>query len=425
MQMAAFRLFGVSILALTLLKNLLLFLTCALAYLNARHLTQSHLAGVAAAASLFLLPQVAWASQRDLTHSVLAAMFALATLYAFLRLVDTRELRWYAVFGLCVGFGCLAKYNFVFLPVGLLLAALSCPGPRRAVLNPRLLLALALGAIIVLPNGLWMLEHWGLATRTASKFEIQATRGFGASVEGLLHLAGALAVSLGPMAFVHAIVFARTPRNAGLPPGDPEVPRVVLRAFLVVIAAVAVLIIAFGVGGFRERWLLPVLVLAPVVAVSYLRTRVDPPRVRWLLTAGVTAAAAVAIALPGRVVLAERLGLDPPLNRPYDALASAMRGALAPGMVIVAENNLLGGNLRFALGTSLVVTPALAPLLAPSARPVVLAWEATESPAIVPRVWRHAEQAGLRVAANDVRFFLAPYKYHSRKQARLGIVRAE
>src|SRR5215471_55032 len=74
--LAFLKVFGLSLLPVLLLKNLLLFCTYLLTYLNAKFTTNRHDCGVAAAASLLFIPQIAWESQRDLNHSVLASTLA-------------------------------------------------------------------------------------------------------------------------------------------------------------------------------------------------------------------------------------------------------------------------------------------------------------------------------------------------------------
>ena len=141
LQFPFVQLFGSSMLALALFKNLLLFGIYALTYQNARIITRDHLLSVAAAVSLFFLPQIAWESQRDLTHSVIVTFSAAATFHVFLRLNQSRTLGWYAVFGVCLALGMLSKYSFGVFVGGLVLGALTLPslrpGPGNTPTGPR------------------------------------------------------------------------------------------------------------------------------------------------------------------------------------------------------------------------------------------------------------------------------------------------
>jgi lipopolysaccharide core galacturonosyltransferase RgtB len=152
LQMGFFAVFGRSVFALALFKDLLLLATYGFAYGSTRLLTRNHLCGAAAALSLLFIPHVVWESQRDLTHSVLASASSVAALFCFLRAHESRRAGWYVAFGLCCGVGLQAKYNFGLWAVGLLAAALTLPEFRGTVLSRRMLLGLAVGIALVLPT---------------------------------------------------------------------------------------------------------------------------------------------------------------------------------------------------------------------------------------------------------------------------------
>ena len=109
-QHGLFVLFGETIFALALVKNSFLCLT----YLAMFHLLRNHYdresAGLATL-SLLLLPQIGWESQRALSHSVLATAMASLTLLLFFRLIATRNLWLYFLFGVAVALGILCKFN--------------------------------------------------------------------------------------------------------------------------------------------------------------------------------------------------------------------------------------------------------------------------------------------------------------------------
>ncbi|HKI70143.1 MAG TPA: glycosyltransferase family 39 protein, partial [Verrucomicrobiae bacterium] len=145
------RLLGTSTFSLVLLKEALLFTTYLLTYLNARWLTRRHVCGVVAAVALQFIPSVSWESQRDLTNTVLASTLVMSTLFIFYRL-DPKRWPAYVWLGICAGLGVLSKYNYVIFYLALLAGGLSLPGLRQRVWNRRMLLALLISLVIVLPN---------------------------------------------------------------------------------------------------------------------------------------------------------------------------------------------------------------------------------------------------------------------------------
>ncbi len=82
----------------------------------------------------------------------------------------------YLAFGLLSGLGLLAKANFAFVPVALLLAAASSAEFRPRLRPPASALGVALAAAIVAVPAAWMLAHSDLALGSAHKFERRRRR---------------------------------------------------------------------------------------------------------------------------------------------------------------------------------------------------------------------------------------------------------
>ncbi|HEX4342393.1 MAG TPA: glycosyltransferase family 39 protein, partial [Verrucomicrobiae bacterium] len=171
-QIGFFQIFGMGIFAIALWKFILLFTTHVLTYFNVRFVTRSHICAVAGVAALFLFHQFAWESVRDLSHSVLATTIAAGLLLTMMKLQEKRTIGSYLLLGICIGLGFLAKYNFVIVAGSLIMAGLTLPEYRRAILNPRILLTLIVAVLLVLPNVLWMLNHRDLLLVTAYKFRV-------------------------------------------------------------------------------------------------------------------------------------------------------------------------------------------------------------------------------------------------------------
>jgi uncharacterized membrane protein SirB2 len=423
-QIAFFAVFGLSIFSLSLLKNLLLFCTYALTYANARLVTRSHCCAAAAVLLLLFIPQVAWESQRDLTHSVLASTFTAATLYSFLRTHERRRTVLYLAFGLCAGLGLLSKYNCVFWALGLILAALSLREFRSTVLDRRMAPALILGALVFLPNGLWVLQHRDLALLTASKFHLQQSGDWlKAAGLGIEHLAVALVSFLGPLVIVLLVVFFKAPKPPAAPRLDSGCGKLLSRTLLFIAGMLVLLIVGFRVTGLRERWLQPLLICAPVLAAACVRDRLDQSRLKRLAAAGFVVMLAVTVVMPARIVLAEELKREQPLNQPYQELAAQMRSGLPPAVLIITDTRLLGGNLRLALPEQTIVTPELAALFRSREQHYLLVWNATRR-ALPPDLLRDWAQknALTDLSRAQPEYFTATYKFHHTKRMRLGML---
>jgi 4-amino-4-deoxy-L-arabinose transferase-like glycosyltransferase len=423
LQYPFIQLLGPSILALALFKHLLLFGTYAFIFLSARRLTRNHLLAVAATVSLLFVPQISWESERDLTHSVLVTMMAAATLCVFLRLSEKRDLKFYLLFGLCAGLGTLSKYSFLLFFVGLIVASLTLRPMRPVILNRGMLLALALGAIIVAPHALWAIHHPNAVLATAGKFGMAADRSrLGAAFIGMTNLAGSVVVHVGALL---AIYFILCVKRLPVPPPvetNRNVLRLMARSLLVIFVMLLLAMVCFRATNFKDRWLLPIFIGLPVYLAAALGTRLNPARVRIMIGIAVAVMTVVSILLPGRIWFAERRGRFDQPNAPFDRLTGQMRPAIPPAASLVAESAWLGGNLRMFFPKQLILAPHQT--LRPSGREgqdCVLIWNATHSESPPESLLTFAAAvAGFDTNWNDVLYAEAPLKFYHARSLRLG-----
>ncbi len=78
--------------------------------------------------------------------------------YCTLRLLRSRDPRWWVGVGCAIGFGMMAKYGMVFFVAGLAVGILATDA-RRLLLSRWLLLGVAASLVIFLPNLLWQWRH--------------------------------------------------------------------------------------------------------------------------------------------------------------------------------------------------------------------------------------------------------------------------
>lgn len=425
LQIASFQAFGTSILALSVLKNLLLFSTCSFTFATARLITQKPAAGVAAALSVFYLPSIAWESQRDLTHSVLSTTLAVATLFCLLQLRESRRLRWYVAFGLSAGLGVISKFNYTLWLLGLLLAGFSLKEFRPALLNLRLLLSAGLAFLIFLPNGLWMLEHRELALLNSSKLQVpQSVSWFEIARTGLKNIVQSLVAFSAPLAVICLVLFyKRAPGGGGESAPKSPGPRLIFRAWVVIGLVLLLLVFCVRVTGYKERWFQPILAVLPIAAVALVQHRLDRVRLKCLaiLTFGVMLC--VSVVLPGRLFAAESLKREEPVTRPYARIAARLRPEIPDGSLLICDSRLLAGNLRLGMPGVTCITTELAVLFSAPSPHCFLLWDARthDSPPPELRRWLNNDKLPATVAAAP-RYISEVYKYHRTKQFRVGVI---
>lgn len=291
LQVILFDLLGRNLFALALLKNLLLWATYLFVFIGLRLFLPAGLA-VAGALSLYLIPDVAWEAQRATTHSNMLLFTSGATLAAFLWMLRSGRWTAYAVLGLTIGLGGLAKYNYWLVPIGLTVAALTIPIWRARIVHPAMVLSLALAALVVGGPYAWMARNPDLAFSSTGKLAMgnapgfieQAASGLGQLAAGALILS-ALALLVGGIAWL--VGRGRVAEN------QPPVATLFLRAALVVLVLMAIGVVAAGVGNITPRWLLPLVLVAVPGGAVWLGARLHERG--GLLQAGVTFALAVLV----------------------------------------------------------------------------------------------------------------------------------
>lgn len=386
--MSSYAVFGAGLLAHVVLKYLLVSLAYVFAFLCGKRLFSSKAMAALAALSLSLLTPFAWTVHTALTHTLLLAVMSLATLWTALRLSASRSLFNYALFGLALGLGFLAKYSFIFF-LAPLLAAMASERELRAVLGDRRMLAtLAVALALFAPHGAWMLEaRFDFVRFLAEKQQSEASAGYLADVTaGLANLAvGALSYA-GPLLVMLAVTWAiagRRSEGEGSP-WSRALPRIALFGLAVLIIDVFVL----RATAFEERYFTFALLTAPLAVFAMLDRRRDLPATVlpvWALGLLVVALTGLG-GLAGRASLAHRT-----CNRCWEematpALVRSLQGLGFEHGTLVADHYNLAGNLRLAFpaARTYAANYVVPQTQAPGAGQCVLVWNARNAGDALP-----------------------------------------
>jgi len=425
LQIGFFRLFGEHVLALSLLKNLLLFSTYLCTFLAARKITDRTDTALIAALSLLMIPQIVWESQRDLTHSVLATTVAALTLYLFLRLCAERRTFLYLAFGAVVGLGFLAKFNVVILPLALVVAALSLPGLRPAILERRSWLSLAALLLVVSGYLCWFADNRDAALAQTYTFRMQAALPYWqALVKGNASLVKAT-LAFGGAAFALLMAVFWRPGNSLGDAHHQPYRQLLGRTILVTLLILELMVVLFRVTHFKDRWLQPLLFYAPAWLIFVLAVRPAKAAVRNFLTICLAISLVVLLLLPARTILAAQRNTFDALNVPYHRFAEQLKDKGFAQSLILAADGLVAGNLRLQLPNSTVIAVGLPqPRLVPHDN-CLLAWDATQNPEPPPPLLELASSLQCSVDLNPPDLLEASYHYAGDppRMARLGTMR--
>ncbi len=271
MQYAIVSVTGMSIGALVVPKNILLFL-CYLFYgLAGREALKDQALAAIGMLALITLPQVSYMAQQDLTHTTALLFASSLFLYGFFRTLDRPGVGSYLLLGLATGIGLISKYNFALMPVVALIAILPDAEWRRRALDWRMLIAIAVALVIVLPHAIWLQGNLAFASsdtlvKMAAGNEpvgiARIGKGLLAFLVAILAFA-ALPVAIFAAAFRRDFVRALSARNRWT--GMME------RMMLASLAGIALIVLFTGSTTVRERWLDPFLLVLPIYFLAKMK----------------------------------------------------------------------------------------------------------------------------------------------------------
>jgi hypothetical protein len=273
---------GTNIFALKVVKYLLIGVALASAFIAVRRLGYSSRAGAAAMFGLLLFPQMVWEMQHALTHSIAAFCFSVVLFLALVELVQRRSLTAYVLFGVAIAAALLSKYNNVIFLAALVLSTLSLRETRGVILNRQFLISMAVAALLCLPTLYWSLTHTDQVLSHAGGFGMARESGVILNAfSGVWGLGKAmLNFALLPAGIFAAAFLIGRNRPAPAQQPAPWTEKLVWRTIGFALGMTVVLVLASGATQFRDRWMLPILVLLPVALALRMDARGDRGR-KW------------------------------------------------------------------------------------------------------------------------------------------------
>lgn len=355
-------------------------------FLAAREMLGDATRAALAAMGLWGLHYVAYDALFNYANTLPHAAACAATLWALARLRRAGALADFALLGLCLGLGLLAKYAYALFAASLLAAALTVPGYRRALLRPGLALALAVALALLAPHLLWVVETVGdLVATFRARLEEPGQGYWGNLDKGLFKLVNGPLYFLLPLWAFALVAFPRAWRPLRLAAPDPghEHRRLLERFFLVTFAALAVAVFALGVPNIRTHYMFvfvgfPIWILSRAAASG----QDDERRRAWFGAALTATAAAFLAVMVGRFLLDPHLYTRAYFHLPYPALAEQIRAAgFRQGTILAAVDTVdIAGNLKARFPDSTVASTKYAFYLPPpraaAGGQCLLVWEA-------------------------------------------------
>jgi len=390
--MGSYAVFGVGLLAHVILKYTLLGAVYLFAYLSGRLLLSSQQLRTIAALSVSLLTPFAWTVHTALTHTLLLAVIIFATLWAAIRLTAHRRLLDYAVLGLVLGLGFLAKYSFPLFLLPLLAAMLTQAELRRVIVHPALLLTLAVAALVFAPHGVWMATaRFDFVEFLAEKQRSEAAQPY------ILDVASGLGnVVLGALSFTAPLLLlvGLTLRGSSRQRAPTPWTRALMLAPVLGLGLLVLDVIALRATQFEERYFMCALLTAPLALFAWLdgRELSDQTRRLRLFSVGLLMAALIVFGgLVGRALFYNRSCSRCLDEMPVSELVYRVRvGSEFERGTILSDHYDLAGNMRVALphDRALAANYVVEPPPLATAGQCLLVWDARRNGDDVPRLLR-------------------------------------
>ena len=382
LQIGAFAVLGFGAPAIVILHFLLLFAAFVLVFLSGRLVFASDMKAAGVTLALFAIPQIGWEALHSHTHTLLTLTAAALTLLAMLRVFDRGGWGDFALLGVALALGVLAKYSYLPVAVAFLIAGATIPALRGRILSLRMVAAIALALVLLAPHLHWVLNHPEETLSRTFKFRIEEDSGLLlAWGKGLLAMVGGVAsyVALAVVVFAGAVFFPVRGRDPRVParPAVPEARTFILRALAIALALVLVAVLATRATEVKERWLQPILFMTPFALMIFVEPRLTVFRERLVILFSAAIGVIFLVALAVAYLIPTASGTPFRALAPFAALADDIRALGFERGTILAEDFYIAGNLRLHLPETMAAEPeyGLWPRTAGQpAAPVIVAW---------------------------------------------------
>lgn len=271
------QLVGVEIWSVSLIKFPAYWLIFHFLYVLGRPIIEDRRLAILAALSPLWLYYVAWDAVLSYSHTVLATPLILAALIVFLRLPDKGGVLMYALFGSVLGLGILSKYTFGLAALAMVIAGLIYRPFRPRILNPNMLAALFVAALILTAHVHWLLQQSDvIGTAVSGKFEVNGGAGFFSTrLKGTASAFSSGFGFLSPLWLVLLIIFwhpfrQRFRKHQYIPPAAKFLAIYIFTVIAILTAAV----LLFGVTKIRAHYMF-VLIPFPVVFFAWMKPSLD------------------------------------------------------------------------------------------------------------------------------------------------------
>ena len=256
-----FKILGVNIFALSLLKYSLLFFTFIFIWKVCNLISIKNQTKKLIFFSYLLMPSFFWHAHQGFTHTILLGLGIVLTFYYLIKLTKTQKNRDYFLFGFSIFIGLMGKYSFIiFLPV-IILSALSIPSFRKSLLDKKIFLSIGLLVFLVSPHLYWLIDNYHQIYNQAAE-RLLITHDRFSYFENIFLIFESSLGFITPLVFFIIFKFnlliKRTQNK-----NNVNIIYLLNRFFLIILLASLSFPLFYSFNEIKVRWLHPILMLFP------------------------------------------------------------------------------------------------------------------------------------------------------------------
>jgi Dolichyl-phosphate-mannose-protein mannosyltransferase len=346
---------GPGALRFQLLKYTLLTATCGFIFLSARRVMKGDAFwAFLSVEALALIYQISWRFHEGFTHAVGAMCAVAAGFWAMLRLIERRRTADFAVFGMVIGLGVMTVTTYWVYLAALIGATCLQGATRRALLQPRLLLSLAIAALIAGPHFLWLASTPDGFSAILPSAPADPAQHLRQAIGGVRRAFTEPVMYLAPLIFIYPLFFPgmlpairRRTRLAPVPGAAPDYEQLILHLTLLSIAALIAGAVLFGIEHYPVHALMPLFLVTSIWLTAQARSALPPAgQVRRFVIAALGIAVFAFCARCANMYVQEPVCQICRWGVPYAELAADIKAQGFDSGRIIVDDKEVGGNLH-------------------------------------------------------------------------------
>ena len=267
-----FKIFGVGLTALTILKYSIILLTFLYVDKIAKQIYASEWIKANLIYFFLLMPSFAWHMHQGFTHTILLGLGIVMSIFYFLKIEEKQSIKNYSLLGLSLSIGLLGKYSFVLFILLFLISILSIKDYRVLFASRKALFIPLIIFILISPHLFWLIDHWSQIYSQATT-RLQIGEITNSSFETIFKLFKSSIGFITPL-FLIAFFIKRTTKTMLEDRTKKKNSELLFNRFLIFLTIfIVVFAIFFEIKQVKVRWLHPALMVFPFWFAFYLERR--------------------------------------------------------------------------------------------------------------------------------------------------------